>query len=118
VLRRACGDCLDRTWNVVDANAAVSVLTQVASPTLLADPPLNALRLTLHPEGMAPHIVNLGQWRATVLGGLFRSAHARADADMLALYDELAAYPGDGHCGDPSPTDPGTIYVPLHARSS
>jgi len=107
---------VDRTWNVVDANAAVSVLTQVASPTLLADPPLNALRLTLHPEGMAPHIVNLGQWRATVLGGLFRSAHARADADMLALYDELAAYPGDGHCGDPSPTDPGTIYVPLHLR--
>ena len=107
---------VDRTWNVVDANAAVSVLTQVVSPTLLADQPLNALRLTLHPEGMAPHIRNLGQWRAAVLGGLLRSAQARADPDMLALHEELAAYPGDGPDDDLVTTDPGTIYVPLQLR--
>lgn len=107
---------VDRTWNVVDANAAVEVLTQVVSPTLLADRPLNALRLTLHPHGMAPHIGNLGQWRAFVLGGLRRSAQARADTEMLALHDELAAYPHDGSDGETATTDPGTIYVPLLLR--
>lgn len=107
---------VDRTWNVVDVNAAVDVLTQVVSPTLLAAQPLNALRLTLHPDGMAPHIGNLDQWRAFVLGGLRRSAQARADTEMLALHDELAAYPHDGPDERPISAQPGTVYVPLLLR--
>ncbi|MET4050326.1 transcriptional regulator with XRE-family HTH domain [Rhodococcus sp. UYP5] len=107
---------VDRTWNIVDANAAVVVLTQVVSPALLAQQPLNALRLTLHPDGMAPHITNLGQWRAAVLAALLRSAHARADNEMLALHDELLAYPGDESDSDQAVTDPGAIYVPLKLR--
>ncbi|ORI13875.1 transcriptional regulator [Rhodococcus sp. 1163] len=107
---------VDRTWNIVDANAAVVVLTQVVSPALLAQQPLNALRLTLHPDGVAPHITNLGQWRAAVLAALLRSAHARADTEMLALHDELLAYPGDESDSDQAVTDPGAIYVPLKLR--
>ncbi|MCZ4076421.1 helix-turn-helix transcriptional regulator [Rhodococcus sp. H36-A4] len=107
---------VDRTWNIVDANAAVAVLTQVVSPALLADQPLNALRLTLHPDGMAPHITNLGQWRAAVLAALLRSAHARADAEMLALHDELLTYPGGELDSDHAVTDPGAVYVPLKLR--
>lgn len=107
---------VDRTWNVLDSNAAVSVLTQVVSPTLLADQPLNALRVTLHPDGMAPHIHNLGQWRAAVLGGLLRSAHARADAEMLALYHELAGYPCDDHVDDLATSGPGSVHVPMLLR--
>lgn len=104
---------VDRTWNVLDGNAAVEVLTQVVSPALLAERPLNALRLTLHPQGMAPHIGNLDQWRAFVLGALRRSAQARADAEMLALHDELAAYPHDGPDDAVMTTQPGSVYVPL-----
>jgi transcriptional regulator with XRE-family HTH domain len=105
---------IDRTWNVLDANAGVSLLTRVASPAMLAADPLNALRLTLHPDGMAPHIVNLGQWRAAVLGGLRRNAQARADADMLALHDELAAYP----CDDPADHSDAkaAVHVPFRLR--
>lgn len=89
---------VDRMWNIVDANASVGMLTRVASPHLL-DGQVNALRLTLHPDGIAPYIVNHSQWRAHVLGGLRRSAEARADADMLALYDELRDYPcEDDYC--------------------
>lgn len=106
---------VDGLWNVLDANSAVSLLTQSASPSLLAAEPLNALRLTLHPEGLAPHIVNLGEWRAAVLGGLHHAAQARADADMLALHDELAAYP----CDDPTELSlPGSaVHVPFKLRA-
>lgn len=63
---------------------------------------------------MAPHIANLGQWRAAVLGGLRRAAQARADAGMLALHDELAAYP----CGDPVDqlTPEAAVHVPFRLR--
>ena len=108
---------VDRMWDVVDANAAVGLLTRVVSPSLLAQEPLNALRLTLHPDGMAPHIANLAQWRASVLTGLRRNASARADAQMLALHDELAAYPhpGEDDRGDPTAAT-GGVYVPLLLR--
>ena len=63
---------VDRGWNVVAANAAIPMLTAGAAPHLL-EPPINALRLTLHPEGMAPRITNLGQWRAHLLRDLARA---------------------------------------------
>lgn len=98
---------------MVDVSSAAEVLTQVVSPTLLTDQPLNALRLTLHPQRMAPHIGNLSQWRAFVLGGLRRSAQARTDTEMLALHDELAAYPHDEPDCAAMRTDPDAVYVPL-----
>lgn len=107
---------VDRTWNVVDANAAVDVLTRVVSPALLAEQPLNALRITLHPQGMAPYIRNFAQWRAFVLDGLHRNAQARADAEMLALYDELASYPHPGTEDRAAAVDAASVYVPLVLR--
>lgn len=107
---------VDRVWNIVDANAAAGVFTQLVAPGLLAAQPLNALRLTLHPDGMAPHVDNLAQWRAFVLGGLHRSALARNDAEALALHAELAAYPY-GHCSDaPRPDESAAVCVPLTLR--
>jgi transcriptional regulator with XRE-family HTH domain len=105
---------VDRLWNVVDANSAVALLSAGASPAARAEP-LNALRLTLHPEGLAPRIRNLAQWRASVLGGLRRSAEARADVEMLALYDELAAYPADPRpaAGGGAVDERGSVHVPL-----
>lgn len=105
---------VDRTWNVVEANDAVGVLLEVVSPSLLAVEPLNALRLSLHPDGMAPHIANLAQWRTAVLGSLRRSALARGDLEMLALHEELAGYPG-GDPADGEATAAG-VYVPLQLR--
>jgi transcriptional regulator with XRE-family HTH domain len=106
---------VDRGWNLVDANASVALFTEGAAPDLLA-PPINVLRVSLHPEGMAPHIVNLGEWRAHLLGRLRRQVTLTADPELARLYDELRAYP----CDQPEPEielpGPGDVVVPLRIR--
>ena len=104
---------VDRGWNLVDGNAGVSLLTDGVSRELLA-PPTNVLRVSLHPEGMASRIVNLGEWRAHLLGRLRRQIALTADPDLTALYDELRAYP----CDQPEPEVelPGKVVVPLRIR--
>jgi transcriptional regulator with XRE-family HTH domain len=98
---------IDRHWTMVDANDAVARLLEGCAAWLL-EPPVNVLRLSLHPEGMAPRIRNLAEWRAHVLDRLDRQAAATADPVLRELYHELAAYPG-GQDGD---TGPGLV-VPL-----
>jgi transcription regulator MmyB-like protein len=66
-----------------------------AAPQLL-QPPVNVLRLSLHPEGLAPRIVNLAEWRAHLLARLRQQIDATADATLAALLEELAAYPAPG----------------------
>lgn len=83
---------VDRHWNIVASNNALAPLVGNASPALLAAP-VNALRLSLHPDGMAPRIVNWHAWRAHLLARLQRQIDASADAALMTLHDELAAYP-------------------------
>jgi transcriptional regulator with XRE-family HTH domain len=106
---------VDRSWNLVDANASVALFTADVRPDLLT-PPANVLRASLHPEGMAPRIVNLGEWRAHLLGRLRRQIASTADPGLANLYDELRAYP----CDQPEPEielpGPGDVVVPLRMR--
>jgi hypothetical protein len=98
----------------VAANRAVDHLTEGVAAHLL-EPPANVLRLSLHPEGMAPRILNLRQWRAHLLERLDRDAVASGDEALAVLRDELASYPE----GPPGATaDPafGDIAVPLRLR--
>jgi transcriptional regulator with XRE-family HTH domain len=83
---------VDRHWHLVAANAVVPLLLAGAAPQLL-QPPVNVLRLSLHPEGLAPRIANLAQWRAHLLERLQQQTAATGDAQLQALHDELAAYP-------------------------
>ena len=64
---------VDRWWELVDANAAVGAVHRGVDPELL-EPPVNVLRLSLHPDGMAPRIANLAEWRAHLLARLHRQA--------------------------------------------
>lgn len=89
---------VDRHWNLIDANRSALLLTKGAEPELLT-PPVNTLRLSLHPQGMAPRILNLGEWRGHVLGRLRRQAAIAADLTLARLYDELRGYP----CDEPAP---------------
>ncbi|HMO75531.1 MAG TPA: helix-turn-helix transcriptional regulator [Sphingopyxis sp.] len=82
---------VDRHWNMVAANDAIAILTEQVSPALLA-PPVNVLRIALHPDGLAPQIVNHGEWRAHILHRLDEQVQASADAGLAALRDELAGY--------------------------
>ncbi|HEY2602863.1 MAG TPA: helix-turn-helix transcriptional regulator [Thermoleophilaceae bacterium] len=106
---------VDRHWGLVAANRTVPVLTAGSAEHLL-EPPANVLRLALHPEGMAPRIVNLGEWRAHLLDRLGRQAVASGDPALFALHEELAAYPGGGG-GHAVDVEAGEIAVPLRIRA-
>ena len=57
------------------------------------------LRLSLHPDGLAPRIGNLEQWRAHLLTQLRRRIEATGDARLAELARELRGYPGGGDAG-------------------
>ncbi|MFL6141788.1 MAG: helix-turn-helix domain-containing protein [Labedaea sp.] len=102
---------VDRHWNLVDANESVAMFLDGAAPELLA-PPINVLRLSLHPDGMAPRIINLQQWRAHLLGRLRRQAAATGDPVLAELYQELGGLP----TAAADPPGPGDVAVPLRYR--
>lgn len=83
---------IDRHWTIVAANGALAPLVGAASAALLAAP-VNALRLSLHPEGIASSIVNWHAWRAHVLARLQRQIEVSGDGTLAALREELTAYP-------------------------
>lgn len=107
---------IDRHWGMVAANSAVSLLTEGVAAELL-DPPVNVLRLSLHPAGLAPRIVNLAQWRAHLLDRLGRQAVSTGDPALGALYDELSVLPGGGDALGPHDLAAGDIAVPLRLRA-
>lgn len=83
---------VDRHWNLLAANAMLPHLLAGADPALL-QPPVNVLRLSLHPQGVASKIVNLGQWRHHLFERLRQQIQATGDATLAALLQELEAYP-------------------------
>jgi hypothetical protein len=105
---------VDRGWNLVDANATIDLLTAGAAPQLL-EPPVNVLRLSLSPDGLAPRIVNLAEWRAHLLARLRREIAVSADERLIELLDELRQYPGDKP--DVEPPGSGDVVVPLRIRT-
>jgi transcriptional regulator with XRE-family HTH domain len=83
---------VDRHWNLVSANAAALRLMRGLPGSMLV-PPVNVLRISLSPAGLAPRIVNLPQWRSHILARLAQQIDASADPQLMALHAELAALP-------------------------
>jgi transcriptional regulator with XRE-family HTH domain len=83
---------VDRHWNLLAGNAMVPPLLAGADPSLL-QAPVNVLRLSLHPKGIAANIVNLGQWRHHIFERLRQQVQATGDATLAALLEELRGYP-------------------------
>lgn len=106
---------VDGRWNLVDTNGALSPLLHGVAPALL-EPPVNALRASLHPDGMAPRIANLGEWRGHLLGRLRRQVEHTADPELSALYDELVELPCDDEVPPVEHPGPGDVVVPLRLR--
>ncbi|MEW5809940.1 MAG: helix-turn-helix transcriptional regulator [Actinomycetota bacterium] len=98
---------VNRVWDLVSANAGASVLLAGVAPHLLDRP--NALRIALHPEGLAPRIRNLGQWRGHLMERLRREASADDTGELTVLLDEIGGYPG----GENRSPDLGSVAVPL-----
>jgi transcriptional regulator with XRE-family HTH domain len=104
---------VDRHWTLVDANRAVAPLLAGAAPTLLK-PPVNVLRLSLHPDGLAPRIANLPEWRAHLLERLRKQIEVSADPMLVALLEELRALPAPSRRPPPAPNpDYAGVVVPL-----
>jgi transcriptional regulator with XRE-family HTH domain len=104
---------VDRQWNLVAANAAVPPLMAGADPILLK-PPVNVMRLSLHPRGLAPLIVNLAEWRAHLIERLRRQHRLTLDPSIRALLEEVSAFPGGReHRG----VHQDEIAVPLRLRT-
>ncbi|MFW0788038.1 helix-turn-helix domain-containing protein [Gordonia sp. CPCC 205333] len=100
---------VDRHWTMVDANPAIALLTEGCAADLL-EPPINVLRLALHPEGMAPRIANLAQLRGPLLDRLQHQIAVTGDAILIRLAAELEGYAtGPGDCESRS-----ELLVPVH----
>lgn len=104
---------VDRTWTLVAGNDAVGALLAGLPPAMLV-PPVNVLRLSLHPEGLAPRILNLGQWRAHLLSRLRRDIERTGDPALQALLAELHALPFRASAAPAD--DLGGLAVPLRLR--
>src|SRR5262245_24713690 len=89
----------DERWNIVAANRGVDFVVRGVARELLA-PPANALRIALHPDGLAPRIGNFGAWSARVLARLRREMDVDPDSELTALYEELAGLPGVSPTGE------------------
>jgi transcriptional regulator with XRE-family HTH domain len=83
---------VDRYWNLLAHNALVPHLLAGVDAALM-QPPVNVLRLSLHPQGLAPRIVNIGQWRHHLFERLRQQIQATGDTRLQALEQELRAYP-------------------------
>ena len=109
---------VDRHWSLVAANRAVAIFLTGVSPELLR-PPVNVLRVSLHPDGLAPRIANLPQWREHLLARLARQVALTADPALAALLAELEGYPAAAGRAPKATLNQvaGEIAVPLRLRT-
>lgn len=99
---------VDRHWTLLMANQPVSHLLVGVDPKLL-QPPINVLRLSLHPQGLAPRIGNFREWRAHILARLAEQVERSADPVLIRLGEELKAYPVSAEARS---------YRPVHRASA
>ena len=104
---------VDRRWDLGPANApALALLSDGVAPELLA-PPANTIRVCLHPDGLAPRIVNLEEYGAHLITRLERQLAAAPDAGTAGLLDELR-----GYVPDRVEIEPGELLItPLRLRA-
>jgi transcriptional regulator with XRE-family HTH domain len=106
---------VDRHWTMLTANAAVTPLLAGIEAELFR-PPVNVLRLSLHPRGLAPRIANLAEWRSHLLARLRGQIDTAGDAVLIELLKELQGYPATNLLRPRPPAsapDPAGVFVPL-----
>ena len=96
---------VDRAYNLVAANAAATVLVEGIDPELLK-PPVNALRLGMHPRGMPTRVINMAEVRAFFRERIERQLMSTGDPQLAALIEEVSAYPAPESERQPDPASP------------
>ncbi len=108
---------VDRHWTLVAANAAVAPLLAGVADASLLDGPVNVLRLSLHPQGLAPRIANLAEWRNHLLERLHQQIAATGDPILKGLLEELSGYPVPPETPSKPRSDYAGIAVPMQLRT-
>ncbi|MGH9209059.1 MAG: helix-turn-helix domain-containing protein [Acidimicrobiales bacterium] len=106
---------VDRYWRLLTANRAGRILREGVHPELLA-PPINVLRVCLHPRGLAPRIVNLDEWVDHVIGGLARQHALSPDDTLRCLRNEMVDYARVAGFEPRTHLGSGRVAVPMHLR--
>lgn len=101
---------LNRWWEIVDANPAIAIFLKDVDPELLSAP-VNVIRLSLHPNGLAPRIENLPEWRGHLLSQLRRRVEQTGDLGLADLLEEVSVFPG----GEDHPA-PSEVVLPMRFR--
>lgn len=108
---------VDRRWQLVGANRAATVLVDGVAPELLA-PTCNVLRVSLHPQGVAPRIANIAQWSAHIIDNLRRQIAVTGDDELRELELELVGYAADMGVALPPAAEPARpIAMPMRLRT-
>ena len=107
---------VDRHWDLVSANRPLMELMSTGIAPHLLEEPVNAMRVTLHPDGLAPRILNFPEYAAHLVDRLRREALSYADERLLALHDELCSYPGVAGSASPADTA-GQVFMPMVLRT-
>lgn len=109
---------VDRRWTLVSANRPVARLLGLVADAALLEAPVNVLRLSLAPGGLAPHIVNLAEWRGHVLERLRQQVSLSGDHALAALRASLMRLPGPEATEGPQPVNTlGGVAMPLMLRT-
>jgi transcriptional regulator with XRE-family HTH domain len=102
---------LDNHWQLLAANRAVPPLLKGVDPSLL-ESPVNVIRLSLHPDGLAPRIRNLAEWRNHAIARLKQRIDVTADRKLVELLEEILRYPAPMH-SERERSGPTPIAVPF-----
>jgi transcriptional regulator with XRE-family HTH domain len=103
---------VDRRWDLVARNEPAAALMAGVDPKLL-EPPVNVYRLSLHPDGLAPRIVNFAAWSEHLLARLHRQLALAPDPEVAVLYEELRTYPGVTSVSAADHDTASMLFVPL-----
>ncbi len=104
---------VDRHWTLIAGNDAADLLIAGVSHALLR-PPVNVMRLALHPDGLAPRIVNFAEWRGHLLERVRQQAETSGDPVLIGLEAELRSYPAPVVTGPRRPArDYAGMILPL-----
>jgi transcriptional regulator with XRE-family HTH domain len=106
---------VNRYHDLISANDALDLLLDGVAPALL-EQPANGMRIALHPDGMAPRTLNLGEWSAHLLHRVRRQMQITGDPKLEVLYDELVSYPGVEEAPPHGEHQPVDIVLPLRLR--
>ena len=108
---------LDRHWNVCASNAALPEMYAGVDASLMARP-VNAMRISLHPQGLAPRIVNLAEWRTHLLARLRQQVETTGDVVLAELLREVAGYPAPDAAAGEHAVAERAIVVPFRIRTA